>query len=114
MALPVFVKAHVEAKLSQFIDRRCPSQVRDRLRLGFSIRGNSVTLFEERPCLSDPSRWTRAPAAQLRYDLHTREWTLFCADRNSRWQPYWQVEPNKDLDVLLREVEEDPTGIFWG
>jgi len=114
MTLPVFIRAHVEAKLSEFIKRRCPGQVRDQLRLSFTIRGSSATLFEERPSLSDPSHWTTAPAAQFRYDSHTREWTLFCADRNSRWQPYWQIEPNRDLDVLLLEVEEDPTGIFWG
>jgi len=114
MTLPIFIKAHVEAKLSEFIKRKCPSALSDQLRLRFSIRGNSVTLFEERPSLVDPSHWTTAPAAQFRYDSHTREWTLFYADRNSRWQPYWQIEPNRDFDVLLHEIEEDTTGIFWG
>ena len=114
MALPPLVRGFSEAKLSEFIERKCPASLRDQVRLGFSVRGNSVTLFEERPLLLDPSRWTRMKVAQFRYDSTTREWTLFYADRNSRWQVYFHIPQSKDLDVLLREVEEDPTCIFWG
>jgi len=27
---------------------------------------------------------------------------------------YFDTEPTPDLDELLKEVDEDPTGIFWG
>lgn len=41
-------------------------------------------------------------------------WTLYYADRNSKWHLYYEIEPSADFDDLLREVDEDPTGIFWG
>jgi hypothetical protein len=40
-------------------------------------------------------------------------WTLYYADRNSKWHRY-DIEPSADFDDLLREVDEDPTAIFWG
>jgi Protein of unknown function (DUF3024) len=56
-----------------------------------------------------------APAvAQLRYDPADHHWRLYCADRNSRWHYYDMAEPTPHLDELLNEIDEDPTGIFWG
>jgi DUF3024 family protein len=52
--------------------------------------------------------------AQLRYDPTALAWTLYWADRNSRWHPYDDLEPTKDLDAVLREIDEDPTCIFFG
>jgi hypothetical protein len=37
-----------------------------------------------------------------------------CADRNSRWHRYDMAEPTEQLDELLTEIDQDPTGIFWG
>ena len=31
-------------------------------------------------------------------------WTLYWADRNSRWHPYDDLEPTGDLDAVLREI----------
>jgi hypothetical protein len=36
------------------------------------------------------------------------------ADRNSRWFLYDDVAPSRDVGPLLAEIDEDPTGIFWG
>jgi hypothetical protein len=39
-------------------------------------------------------------------------------DRNDRLHPYKELvpefSPEKDLSKLIEEVDEDPTGIFWG
>jgi len=36
------------------------------------------------------------------------------ADRNSKWHVYDEIEPATDFESLLQEVDDDPTGIFWG
>ena len=41
-------------------------------------------------------------------------WTLFCADRNSKWHLYTEAKPSSNLDALLSAVDADPTGIFFG
>jgi hypothetical protein len=52
--------------------------------------------------------------AQLRFEAGTQTWTLWWADRNGRWDRYWDGDAGPDIDELLREIDEDPTGIFWG
>ena len=43
-----------------------------------------------------------------------KAWTLYWADRNSRWHRYDDLEPTTNLDDVLTEINEDPTCIFWG
>jgi hypothetical protein len=114
MAIPVLLKKRIELRLANYYEARIPQRVRDRLRLAFRFRGNSLTLFEERPVFDNPSRWIEIVVAQFRYDPETRDWRLYWADRNSRWHPYDDLDPSPDFDVLLKEVDDDPTGIFWG
>ncbi len=58
--------------------------------------------------------WTSTNVAQLRYDERSDRWTLYAADRNSRWFPYDDVGLSRDVGPLLAEIDEDPTAIFWG
>jgi hypothetical protein len=88
--------------------------MRDKVRLKYKIRGNSVTLFEERPTFTDPGLWIDIKLAQFRFDPSDGQWTLYYADRNSRWHLYFGIESTKAFDTLLNEVDDDPTGIFWG
>jgi hypothetical protein len=49
----------------------------------------------------------------MRFDPETNLWSLYWADRNSRWHRYDDLDPGP-VDELLREIAEDPTCIFWG
>lgn len=91
-----------------------PPHIRSEIRLIHTIRGNSVTLNEERPYFLDQSRWTQNPVAQFRIDVGSQKWSLHCRDRNGHWHLYPRLAPNKNLEALLREVNAGPTGIFWG
>ena len=54
--------------------------------------------------------------ADLRFRLGpgARLWTLYARDRNDRRLEYPFIEPVRDLAPLLRELDNDPTCIFWG
>ena len=54
------------------------------------------------------------PPTQLRFEPSDGRWTLHDADRNPRWHLYDQVKPTTDINVIIRELDDDPTGIFWG
>ena len=114
MALPEFTKKLIQKTLSDYCTRKVPSHVKDQYQLDFKFRGNSVTLYEERPTFMDKSEWVDIVVAQFRYDPKTQKWSLYCADRNSKWHEYIGLNRTKDFNVLLEEVEADPTGIFWG
>ncbi len=114
MAIPELTKRRVKKTLDAYCRAKVPPQVRKEVRVGFKCRGNSVTLFEARPAFGKPNIWVQIVVAQFRYSPTSREWTLYCADRNSKWHLYHEVEASKNFEDLLREVDEDPTGIFWG
>ena len=104
----------VERRLREYCEERIPERVRHQLRLSYKIRGNYVTLVEERPGIMDREKWVDIVVAQFRFNPEDSMWRLYWADRNSRWHEYLEVFPTDDLEDLLREVDEDPTGIFWG
>ena len=114
MAFSKMLKSLVEIKLTPYCEKKIPTHLQDQIKIGFKFRGNSVTLFEERPAFRTPEAWVTTVVAQFRYDMDTSMWTLYCADRNSRWHEYDDLEPSKNLDDLIKEVEEDPICIFWG
>ncbi|MBI4844501.1 MAG: DUF3024 domain-containing protein [Nitrospirae bacterium] len=115
MPLPVLVKALIEKKVGEFCTKKVPARVLNELNVSYDIRGNSVTIFENRaPWRPDMKEWTSMPVAQIRYDNKTGEWTLYCADRNDKWHKYLGIEATKNIGALLNEIDKDPTGIFWG
>lgn len=46
-------------------------------------------------------------------DPTTRLWTLYARDRNDRRLEYPFIEPAPDLAPLIRDLDSDPTCIFW-
>ena len=114
MALSETVRHKVESLLRSFCEKRVPLEVRDQVRLTYAFRGTSVTLYEDRVGWKDPTKWTHMPIAQFRFNGKKAQWSLYCADRNSRWHEYLDIDPTSRLDVLLQEVDKDPTGIFFG
>jgi hypothetical protein len=114
MPLSEFTVKLIETKLTDYCERRIPLDLHGQIKLIFKIGRDKVTLFETRPYSQDPSIRMENPVAQFRFSDGTREWTLFCADRNARWHLYDLIEPSADFDDLLKALNEDRTGIFWG
>jgi hypothetical protein len=83
------------------------------MRVDADVGGRSVTIVDCRPPWDGEGDWTRQPLAQLRYDLDSTLWSLYWADRNSRWHRYDDLEPGPIGD-LLEEIAADPMCIFWG
>jgi hypothetical protein len=104
----------IETKLTGYCDRRIPEDMRHQIRLIYKIARDKVTLIETTPYFQDPSIWTETPLAQFRFDDKTKKWTLYCSDRNARWHLYDLLEPSVDFDDMLKALDTDRTGIFWG
>ncbi len=114
MALPEIQKAKATKILMKFCNDRVPPHIRDKVKLEIEFRGKTVTLIEVQPAWNDPRCHTRLPIAQFRFDVDAMKWNLYCSDRNSKWHVYTQIGPTSDFDLLIKEVDRDPTGIFWG
>ncbi len=100
------------AKLRRFCDRRVPARLRHQIRLEVELRGKSVTLIECRPAPGG-AHWSRLKVAQFRYQ-GDGTWSLHWADRNNRWHKVEDVDDALPMEVLLEELEDDPSGVFWG
>lgn len=117
MALPELTRRQLERELSDFCDKRVPAFARHQVRLEYEIRGNAATIVERRAPwrrISPDEPWTRLAVARLRFDTAQGNWTLYWRDRNERWHLYQLIEPSSTISELLREIERDPTAIFWG
>jgi hypothetical protein len=113
-SLPELVRKSVERDVGRYCEQRVPAHLRDKIRMEYTIRGNSVTIIERRPPWRPElaSEWSTLPVAQLRYE--DGKWALYWSDRNSKWHVYDLFDPTPDLSAALAEVEKDPTAIFWG
>jgi hypothetical protein len=112
MALSEFTLKLVEKKLRDYCQGRVHEALRHRVRMGYAIEGDLVTLFEERPGLLDPGKWVRLDMARFRFNQRTKKWNLYYADIDLRWHSYY-LNPRSDFEFLLREVDEDPVRVFW-
>lgn len=100
--------------LTNLGDTTVPIMVRDKVALQFRVEQHDVLLFEKRPFFADPSRWIESSVAKFRWNARAGTWSLLWRDRNCKWHHYNECEPSPRFKDLVREVERDPTGIFWG
>ena len=113
MAIPERTRDDVAKLLGEFCETRVPEHVRDQIRLNFRFEGSVVFLTESRPPYDGRGGWTHLDVARFRYFASRREWVLYWPDRNSKWHRY-DLKPWTGFKRLLREVDDDPTCIFWG
>ena len=114
MALSEIQQAQIKKRLTAFYDSRVPAAVRNKVRLGFRIKGNEVVLFEERPAFRAPHEWRELVVAKFKYVGTQGLWRLYCQHRDLRWHGYQALPTARSFNRLLDVVAEDPTGIFWG
>ena len=113
MPLAELDRKRIESALTAFCES-VPKRVRHQLRYDFSIRGQAVELWEERPRFDDPTRWMRHDIAKIRYNATGRVWHLYCQFRDLKWRSYAPRPTAPVFDELFEEVRRDPTGIFFG
>jgi hypothetical protein len=101
-------------KVRRFCKKRVPDTLADEVRLTVTTRGKNVSIHQRRPVWRGaPGEWTSMPIAQLRYE-GDGEWTLYFGDRYGKWTMYFDLDPKQPVDTIIKELEEDPTCVFWG
>lgn len=114
MSLPPLARQRAEHLLIPLCARRSPADLREKVRVSFSITGNQIAIQEHRTCRDDPRTWSAMDIAILDYDAESSTWELFCFDRDSRRISYSPTIPTADLDALIATIDTDSSGIFWG
>ena len=99
----------------RFCEDLTPADVRDQLVVAAERRGKTIGIVERRAPW-DPAYgpdWTVTPVAQLRFDAARNAWSLH-ARRGDRWIRHPDTRLAADIAELLRVVDADPYGLFWG
>lgn len=116
MALPAEVKDEAVPLVATYCATKIASEHADQIRIEHRIRGNTITIYECRPPWREEfgPEWTSMRICAFEWDPETRLWTLYARDRNDRRLDYPYLDPAPTVAPLLRELEDDPTCIFWG
>jgi hypothetical protein len=94
--------------------RISPPRLAGKLRFVCEIDGHSASIIEERPPWEGSGEWTRMPCAKFRYVRTQAMWTLYWMRRDRKWHVYDPETKKRDLPTLVRVVEEDKYGAFFG
>ncbi len=94
--------------------RRPPLRLRDKMREGQRIAGQSVELFFVRPVWNDPTRHTEGAIAKLTYVRARGVWRIFWMRADLKWHRYPPVPEAPTLEAALRIVDEDANACFFG
>lgn len=110
------VPPEIIAAAAERVSAYCEQRSTDAYRIEHAVRGASITILERRPPWNPDygSEWSRTKVAQLRHDERSRRWRLYSAGSDERRHPYEFAAPAPDVAPLLKAIEEDRTGIFWG
>ncbi len=113
MAIRDLDRKRIERELDAFCDR-VPKHIRHQVCHAYRIAGSDVVLFEVRSVWNDPGQSREHPVAKFRFNATRELWQLYCRHRDLKWHSYTRLPAVGSFEILLREVERDPTGIFWG
>ncbi|MBN2544013.1 DUF3024 domain-containing protein [bacterium] len=114
MSIPQAIKKNAEQLLTQYCEDKVPLEYQNEIKIKYYLRGNSIYLIESRPSYFKPSEWLDLKVAKFQFNPDDKTWSLYWANRNERWFEYDYCEPTPELKDLLKAVENDETGVFWG
>ena len=107
----------IDGVVGDYCRRKSQPRFADQLRYACDIKGHAVSIFEERvPWDGRGGAWTRMGVARFRYVRSEKAWKLYWMRADLRWHLY-EPDPGEmptDLEALLRLVEEDRLGAFFG
>lgn len=109
--LDAFTKRRIEKIMGEYTEKKIPKDIRNQIRLNYKIRGNSVTLIEERPAFMGGG-WVQLNVAQFRLDEN--KWKIYWQDSKDKWHFVEDYAPDEDFEKQLRKVDQDNRGLFWG
>ena len=112
--LPDIQRARVDGLLGQMCQPHPDPQVAAQVRRGYHVEGTAVVVYESRPSFLKPEIWQEHPVAKFQFNKSRGTWRLFCMFRDLKWRAYEPLRESLALADLVREVQTDPTGIFWG
>jgi hypothetical protein len=95
-------------------ERRPPLHLRNQIREGLRIEGQSIDLFFIRPAFNRPDEFVEEAIARITY-IRTRElWRIFWMRADGKWHRYPPCPETGSLKKALQIVRKDDHHCFFG
>jgi hypothetical protein len=70
--------------------------------------------MDRRPSIFGKDKWLHLSIAQFRFNVRKETWSAYYADRNGKWGLNVDFAPAEDIADLIKVVDDDRTGTFFG
>ncbi len=94
--------------------RRPPMHLRNQVDISFSIKNQSIEIFEIRSRFDDPLKIVEIPIAKTTWVKTQKVWRIFWQRADLRWHRYDPVPEVKTLEEFIDVVEADEYACFYG
>ncbi|MGZ8422146.1 MAG: DUF3024 domain-containing protein [Nitrospira sp.] len=114
MAFSELELKRIEKTVGQLCLRRSPVHLLPQLRLEYRVKGHEVLIVERRPRWDKPEEWGESVIAKLKFVRTVQQWQLYWQRANLKWYGYEPYFSSQDVADLVREIDTDPHGCFFG
>lgn len=93
---------------------RPPLHLRDKVREGQRIDGQSIELFLNRPAYRRPGEWIEEAIAKIKYIRSKDVWAIYWRRADLKWHRYEPCPESQSLSDPLAEIHRDDHACFFG
>ena len=93
---------------------RPPLHLRDKVREGQRIDGQSIELFLVRPAFRRPGEEIEEAIAKIRYVRSRDAWAIYWQRADLKWHLYEPCPETETLSAALAKIREDEHACFFG
>jgi len=106
-------RQRIKTLVGGFCKERIPDHQRCQIKVLYEVHKYDVEIIESRPFSIGSQLWAENPIAKFQYDPDTLGWQLYSMRATGKWEKYPEKEPTNNLRSLIKEIEKDPSRVFW-
>ena len=104
----------IEKLVGELCAARSPEHLRDQIRLEYRVQDPSILIYEVRPRWRAPRELMEEPCAKISYFRTRNVWQLYWQRADLKWHRYDPLPEAASLDMLVKQIDEDPHCCFFG
>jgi hypothetical protein len=114
MPIPPKQLANAEVLLNKYFSKPIPAHARGKVQYGYLIRGTTITLFTQTLDAHSKTQWHTSHVARIRFNISSGKWLVYWQRGNLKWVRYPEIKATSRFEDVLKEIDTDPFGAFWG
>ena len=105
----------IENQIRKYIEhKRPPIEIRDQLDIDYSYKNNTLEIFEIRPRFDNKKIYHNISIAKAKFVKSQNCWKIYWMRASGKWVGYDPISNIFSISDVLKEIEDDRHGCFWG